>query len=144
MATIILRRFSLSRDFRDVAWGTTLFYNHLRAFCAGCVAMLILTYFPMEPASPISPIWCPVIFPISYLPLMVPIALMIRAIAHFVPLVHFASWVFGFWAVGMGDPLVLLINRLMPGLLKVVDLPFFSPALIHFVVKGLDLSIARD
>lgn len=40
--------FAFSRDFRKIKWGSTLYYNMLRALCAGIIVSVVSIFFYKE------------------------------------------------------------------------------------------------
>jgi len=144
MSTIIIRDFKLSRDFKQVDWKATLIYNHVRAFGAGIVAGILLMFFGAADSSTVA--WlAPIIWPACYLVVILPLSLLLLALAQFIPFMGIGLWVMGIWTVGFGDPIALILKKVWPFLVPVEDPPFLSPRPINFVIKAdAELSIARD
>ncbi len=144
MSTIIIRDFKLSRDFKHVDWKATLVYNHVRAFGAGIVAGILMMIFEAGGSSSIA--WlAPIIWPASYLLVILPFSLLFLVLTQFIPILNIGLFVIGIWTVGLGDPIALILRKVWPFVVPVEDPPFMSPRPIIFLIKAdAELNIARD
>ncbi len=69
---LIIRDFSFARDFRKIQWRATLWYNLLRASCAGLVIGVLLFIFPQNGDSRFMGLGGPLLWPIVYLIVFLP------------------------------------------------------------------------
>ena len=135
MPIFITRRFQMSRDFRTVVWGATLQYNLLRSFCAGVVWSVAIVLLSGSLSNSIVELAVPVLWPIAYLTVFLPMGLLLVALSQFHPAFALCQVVLSSLAVAIGDPLVLLIERLRPYLVPVPNPPIIYLKLIVFILR---------
>lgn len=125
--------FKMVRDFRNIDWLSTLWYNLLRALGAALVWGLVLMvagqhgiggYFLML-----------VIWPIGWLIAGLPIGFITAKLSGVIPFIGLISVMMSLFFVAVGDPLVALLNRFVPQAVPVDDAPFFQMNIITFVLK---------
>lgn len=138
---VILRDFSLTRDFRLVRWQDTLKYNLLRATCAGVVLGTLMFLFPQEPGMRGAALLAPIAWPITYLFFLVPLGMALALFRH-VPFVGLFALFISLFAVAVGDPLVSILHRKYPSLVPVDSPPIFSATLIFWVLEAHEISVA--
>lgn len=129
-----MAKWSFKEDFKKTDWTSTLIYNMQRAVGMGIVA-LIIAIFSGEPFK-LSYIFMPVVAPIIYLVILVPIGLAAAWLADLdVPFVGLITIVCSFYVL-VGDPLVWLADLVIPKKIVPVENPkFINFALIVFVMK---------
>lgn len=140
---IILREFRFARDFREIQWGATIWYNLLRAACAGLVLALLMFLFPQSQGDRIIALAAPLVWPIGYLIIFLPMGIIFSLLQGLqVPLVGLVAAVFAILAVGVGDPIVCILHRIRPGLVPVDSPPLFSVYIIFWVLTAPEISLA--
>lgn len=139
MSSVILRDFSLTRDFRSICWGATIWYNTVRAFFAGIVIMafLLLSDGYKDPVQLITPIAWPFAWLIFFLPLG-----MILSLFSAVPFVNLFAAFISFIAVGCGDPLVCIVHKMAPKMVPVAAPPIISFKIIFWVLNASEISVS--
>lgn len=135
MPTLVVRPFSLNHDFRSILWGGTLRYNLLRAFCAGIVGAALMFFFPQRPEDRSLALATPLLWPLMYLVIFLPLGLVALVFARFLPFVGLFSQLLGLIAVTIGDPLIVILHAIRPSLVPIHEPPFFFPRLIVFLLK---------
>lgn len=140
--SFIIREFSFARDFRKIQWGPTLWYNLLRASCAGLVIGVLMFLFPQNGANRFTSLAGPLLWPIGYLILFLPMGI-VFSILREVPFVGVLSAFFSFIAVTVGDPIVCLIHKISQKLVPVESPPLFSLFLVFWVLDAQEISLAE-
>ncbi|HQQ61267.1 MAG: hypothetical protein KBC66_00105 [Kiritimatiellae bacterium] len=138
---IILRDFKFTRDFRQIRWGATLGYNLLRSLCAGIVIGVIMLVFPQAPDERMTAVFAPLIWPIGYICMFLPLGL-VCSLLRGLPFVGIIAAFFSIIAVSLGDPLVCLIHKIFPKAVPVDAPPLFSLYLIFWVLDAPEISLA--
>jgi hypothetical protein len=124
---LIIRDFHFLRDFRQIKWGVTLWYNLLRAICAGLVLGILMFIFPSEPNARISALLMPITWPFVYLIVFIPIGILCSILKN-IPFVNYFSMFIALISVAIGDPIVCVLYKLIPE-----TVPVESPSLLSFV-----------
>ena len=138
---IILRDFSFTRDFRKINWGPTIWYNLLRAVCAGLILGILMFIFPQGTSDRFTAIAAPLVWPIAYLIIFLPMGI-VFSILRSLPFVGLLAAFFSIVAVAIGDPIVCILHKLLPKLVPVESPPIFSFNLIFWVLDAPEISIA--
>jgi len=138
MEHILTRPFSITRDFKSIAWGATLWHNLLRSFCAGLV-FSILGFFLGAPKSEGIGILValPFLLPIGYLLVYMPIGLFCAFLSRFIPFIGLISFACAL-CVLPGDPIVWFISLIFPSAVPLEKPGFLNFALIMWVLKPED------
>ena len=145
---IIARDFSMLRDFRSIAWGGTLKHNLLRAFCAGIVWAVIafVVSANQSTASGSHPpmdtkvlLLLPLIVPMFYLIILLPLGLLAGKLAGTVPFAGLFA-LFLSLIVVVGDPLVCILAAIAPQLVPMHKPGFLMFNIIIFLLKGEDVA----
>ena len=137
---VILRSFQFFRDFRNIQWWPTLWYNLLRAACSGVIlGALIMIVGPTE-ADRGRALLLPVMYPVMYLIFLLPMGI-VCAFLSFVPYVVLFSLFFAL-SFAIADPLVCVLHRIWPKSVPVESPPLFSLSIIHWVLDAPEISVA--
>ena len=126
---------SLIDDLKKTNWKLTIFYNLQRALAAGLLWIPLTLIVNKETTASF------LLFPLIYLMIIFPVGLIIKllgAILFRIPVVDFAVgliWIFLSLCVAIGDPLVFVIDKLLPGLIPVEKPRFFDLSLLILVMK---------
>lgn len=144
---IILRDFRFTRDFRQIQWGATIWYNLLRAACAGIVIGIIMFFFPdvVEAPNRYVAFAVPLVYPVAYLiymPFFIFISLFqgIPLIGGFIRLfVALAALIM----VAIGDPIVCILHKISPKIVPVNSPPFFSLYFIFWVLSAPEIAVTN-
>ncbi len=139
---LIVRDFQFSRDFRKIQWGATLWYNLLRASCAGLVIGVLMFFFNQNETDLFSAIASPLVWPIGYLILFLPLGI-IFSILRELPFVGILSVFFSLIAVAIGDPIVCILHKFFPKLVPVESPSIFSLILVFWVLDAPEFPIAN-
>lgn len=139
---IILRGFQFSRDFRQIKWGATLWYNLLRAASAGVVLGVLIFLFPHREDARISALVLPFVWPIAYLVMFLPMGV-VFAVWRSLPFVDLLAAFFALIAVAIGDPLVCILHKIQPKLVPVESPALFSFYLIFWVLDAPEIILAE-
>ena len=137
MANLILRDFKLTRDFRSVNWGQTILYNLMRAMGAGVVwGIVMLCFVPrIHGEQPWVAFALPLVFPLGYFCIYLPLGLLLSVIGSIIPLVGLMSVFIALFFVTLGDPLICILYAIAPRIVPVQRPAFLSLALIYWVLK---------
>jgi len=131
-----MKDFSLRRDFRKIRWKETLLLNFVRSVFAGVAWMVILFIMSVQMggrAPDLAP-WQALIFPLSYLTFFLPLGLVCMFLGEIgVPLIGLMTFVTAS-CVAVGDPLVFVLHKMIPGLVPVKNFGLLNFRLIIFVV----------
>jgi len=138
---IILRDFRFMRDFRQIQWGYTIWYNLLRSACAGLVIGIIMFIFPQSEGDRITAIAAPFVWPIAYLIIFLPLGV-ILSILRGLPFVGLFAAGFAFVAVAIGDPIVCVLRKIFPKSVPVDSPLLFSLYLIFWVLDAPEVAVA--
>lgn len=140
--TTIIRDFEFTRDFRAIEWRATLWYNLLRATCAGIVFAILYMIFPSAtgPATPLQSLALVPMLPIWYLAFVLPVSLAI-SLFSWVPFIGLVGLALAL-TVAIGDPLVCLLKRLAPTAVPVDHPTLFSLTPVFWVLKADEYAIA--
>jgi hypothetical protein len=141
--TLIIRDFHFSRDFRKIKWGATIWYNLLRASCAGLVFGIIMFLSSQSGLEHVNPFLAPLIWPLSYLFFYIPMGIILSFISPIVPFSGLMSLFLSLISVTAGDPLVCLIDYFFPEVVPVESPPLFSFDVIIFVLDAPELIITK-
>ena len=139
MSTVILRDFSFTRDFHSIAWKATLLHNLLRSFCAGLVFTVFYLIAEPSHSAGANALLVPFIIPIGYLFMYLPLGIICGILARVIPFIGLITFVCAFF-VAPGDPLVWAISLVKPEWVPMHKPPFFSMALIIWLLKGDEVS----
>lgn len=141
---LIVREFSLTRDFRKIRWGATLWYNILRAIAAGLIIGILMFMFPKQQGDQMTALSGPFIWPIAYLFFFLPFGMFLGVVGQFIPVVNLVGMFVALMAVTVGDPLVCIIHKFWPKAVPVAAPPLFSFSLINWVLDtDTEISIAN-
>lgn len=141
-STLIVKDFQFSRDFRRIKWGATLWYNLLRAFCAGLILGVLIFFFPPSEADRFTAIVAPLSWAVAYLIIFLPLGVVfsvLRDLPFVKPLAAFCSLV----AVAIGDPILCVLYRFFPKIIPVESPSFFSLNLVFWVLDEPEPSPAE-
>jgi ABC-type transport system involved in multi-copper enzyme maturation permease subunit len=140
MEHVITRDFSITRDFKSIAWGATLWHNILRSACAGVVLglLVLITGANKGSENPAIVFAMPFVFPLLYILVYMPVGLICAFIARFFPPIALITFVIALFFVMAGDPLVWLISLIAPRVVPVAKPGFLNLALIMWVLKPED------
>lgn len=142
--TVIARPFNLLHDFRSVRWGATIWYNVLRAFGAGLILTICMFVFPIGTNVPISQAATPLVWPLAYLFIFLPLGLVVSIVAEFFPFAYLFGAFISLLAVTAGDPIVCILKRFFPNLVTVERPPLLSFKMVIFVIEAeAELTIAK-
>lgn len=139
---VILHEFKISRDFRHIKWGATLWYNLLRTICAGIVFAILMFFFPQSEGDRAAGLMMPLVMPLAYAILFLPFGMLFSLIGQFFPVANLVSALMALVAVAAGDPIVCIIHKLFPKAVPVAAPPIFSLSLISWVLDAPEYSIA--
>lgn len=139
---IILRDFRLTRDFREIQWGATIWYNLLRAACAGLVVGVLMFIFPQSMGDRTTALAIPFVWPIAYLIIFLPAGI-VFSLLQALPFIGLLAALFAFVAVGIGDPIASILHKLRPQIVPVESPPLFSLHLIFWVLAAPEISLAE-
>lgn len=156
--SVILRDFSFTRDFRRIRWLATIWFNVLRAICAGSVVTLLfflmLFFVRNNPElknndGTLSTMmaFMPLFWPIgSYIGLF-PFTLLFRGIAAVFPdgfgfFILIPVFFFTAFAVSIGDPLVCILKKFFPKIVPMDDPPLFSTHFVFWLLDAPEVSVA--
>jgi hypothetical protein len=137
---IILREFSFTRDFRKIDWGPTIWYNLLRAGCAGLMLGILMFIFPQGTHDRFTAIAAPLVWPILYLVVFLPMGVAFSVLRN-LPFVGLLAPFFAFMAVAIGDPILCVLHKIIPRIVPVESTPIFSLNLIFWVLDAPEISI---
>jgi len=143
MDHLIIRDFKLSRDFRSILWGKTLWYNLLRSVGAGIVwmvVMLIISSSSQGNSSSMSTgqiLALPLVVPLGFFLFMLPLGLICLTLANVIPYVWIISFMCSLFIIP-GDPLVWVLSVLAPRAVPAEKPAFINPALIVWLLKSSD------
>jgi hypothetical protein len=138
---LIIRKFDFLRDFRQIKWGTTLWYNLLRAICAGFVIGILMFFFPVEPNGRLSALLMPLGWPFVYLIIFLPIGILCSILRN-IPFVGLFSMVVALISVAIGDPLVCIIHKLLPKSVPVESPSLFALLPVIWVLNAPEIVVA--
>ncbi|HMO52365.1 MAG TPA: hypothetical protein PKA21_14695 [Kiritimatiellia bacterium] len=138
---IILRDFSFFRDFRQIQWGATLWYNLLRSACAGLVLGILMFIFPEAAGDRTSALTTPFIWPIAYVILFLPMGIIFSLLRN-LPFVGLIAAFFALIAVAIGDPIVCILHKIFPKIVPVESPPLFSLYIVFWVLNAPEVSVA--
>jgi hypothetical protein len=157
--SLILRDFSFTRDFRRIRWLATIWFNILRAICAGLVItvlyfLVFILFVRNSPEMKNDPTvlntmmaFMPLFWPIGAYFGLYPFALLMRGIAAVFPdgfgfFILIPVFFFTAFAVSIGDPLVCIFHKFLPKIVPVDDPPLFSTNFVYWVLDAPEVSIA--
>ena len=137
--------FSFREDSRKVQWGSTLWLNFFRAFCAGTVwgvITLITNNPPMAGEFP----WysLPFVFPLALFfgfPMYTLVAKGFDAIMGGKLAENFMTLLFSLGII-VGDPIVFVLHRIMPRLIPVEKFNFFNFIVFIFVLNPIETELS--
>lgn len=136
MEHIIARDFNITRDFKSIDWGATLWFNLMRAAGGGIVfAILGLLMEEYRRNTGVGTILAfPLIIPIGYLFFFLPMGMVCAFLAKFFPYVGILVFMLSLF-VAAGDPLVWILSLVAPQAVPVAKPGFVNFALIMWVLK---------
>ena len=137
----ILRDFSFIRDFRNINWVPTIWYNALRAICAGLVIGILMLIFPQGTEGRFTAIAVPLVWPIAYFIIFLPMGIVFSILRN-LPFVGLLAAFFSIVSVAIGDPIVCVLHKFLPKLVPVESPPIFSLNLVFWVLDAPEISIA--
>lgn len=140
---LIVRDFDFTRDFRQILWGYTLWYNLMRSLAAGLTVTMAEWIFTSGAEINSQMLLIPLSWPLSYLLFFLPIGLLAAALRN-IPFAGLFSAFLGFFAVGLGDPLVCLIGKIFPRSVPIQSPPIFSLILIYWVLDAPEFMVADE
>jgi hypothetical protein len=135
---LILRDFQITRDFRQIKWGATLWYNLLRSVSAGIIIGVFLAYSEKDPMTGLT---APLIWPLLYLTVFLPLGIVLSFLGR-IPFVGLFAAFIALIAVSIGDPVVCILHKFFPKIVPVAAPPVFSFFIIFWVLDAPELSIA--
>ncbi len=140
MSNAIIRDFSFARDFRSIAWGGTLKHSLLRAFCAGLVWAIAGKALQGPRWDIATVLLVPVIFPVFYLVILLPLGILAAKLSAAVP---FVGWIAIIAAVliVVGDPLVCILSLFAPKLVPMNKPGFFNFAIVIWLLKSEEVAV---
>lgn len=139
MEHVIIREFSISRDWKSIAWGATLWHNALRSACAGLVwCVLILALGGAKGPDSGTVLAMPIIFPIAYLIVYLPIGLVCAFLTRFIPFIGLITFIIALFFALPGDPIVWFLSLVAPRVVPMHKPGFLNFALIMWVLKAED------
>jgi ABC-type polysaccharide/polyol phosphate export permease len=140
MEHVITREFSISRDWKSIAWGATLWHNALRAACAGLVfAVLGLALGGGKAGGPDTGflLSMPLILPIGYLLFYMPLGMVCAFLSRFIPFIGIIAFMCALFVLP-GDPIVWVLSIVAPRVVPMAKPGFMNFALIMWVLKPED------
>jgi hypothetical protein len=138
---LIIRDFQFTRDFRQIKWLATIWYNLLRAASAGLVLGIFMFLYPHADDARTTALAAPFVWPFAYLFVFLPMGIVCAILKSF-PIANQFSAFLAVLAVAIGDPLVCIIHKIQPRLVPVNAPPLFSLYLIFWVLDAPEISIA--
>lgn len=141
---MIIRDFSLARDFRSVDWKASLLFNAMRAALGALVWTGILLAIAVS-SNRTFDIWSllatPFVLFLGYWIFTAPLSMVGEWISR-IPFVGLFLIALAL-PVALGDPLVCLVKRLAPNAIPVEDPPLFSLSAFFWVIKGRELTLSN-
>lgn len=135
MEHILTRDFKFSRDFKSIWWLGTLWYNCLRALCAGIVFTILAAMVGGMKDGIGGALMLPFFWPVVYLVFALPVGLFCAFLSQFIPIVGFITMAMSLLWVVIGDPIVWVIKLLAPRAVPVESTSFVNFSLIMWVLK---------
>lgn len=140
---VIINEFSLTRDFRSIKWGATLWYNLVRSISAGLILGILMFMFPQQQGDQATALAGPFVWPFAYLFFFLPFGMFMNVVGQFIPVANLVTLFVALIAVTIGDPIVCILHKFFPRLVPVAAPPLFSLALIQWVLDtDTEISIA--
>ena len=139
---VILREFRFTRDFRQIQWKATIWYNLLRAACAGLVIGILMFIFPQSAGDRTTALAAPFIWPIAYVIVFLPMGI-IFSLLRSIPFVGLIAAFFALVAVAIGDPIVCILHKIFPNIVPVASPPLFSLYLVFWVLSAPEISVSN-
>lgn len=130
---VLVHEFSITRDFRSIRWGATLWYNLIRSMAAGLVLGVLISFSGQQGAVGTA-FGTPFIWPIIYLICLLPFGMIFGVVGQFVPIANLFTLFVALLAVTIGDPIVCILHKFFPKLVPVAAPSLFSFSLIQWVV----------
>ncbi len=115
--------FNFSEDRHLIQWPQTLWHNSLRCFCTGLIWMGVLLTGDQDPLAALMMPFMTVVF---YALLGLPILLLLGVLAKVIRPVILIQMLYALFWVGIGDPLVFLLQKVVPRWVPVERPPFLS------------------
>jgi len=137
MQHVITREFSITRDFKSVLWGATLWHNLLRAACAGAVIAILTFATGVAKGDTGMLLAAPIIVPFAYLIFYLPLGLICSFLGRFFPFFGTFALILGLFVI-LGDPIVWILSLVAPRAVPIEKPGFLNPALIMWVLKPDD------
>ena len=134
MEHILTRDFKFSRDFKSIWWLGTLWYNCLRAFCAGLVFTILAALVGGMKDGVGGALMLPFMWSLMYLVFVLPVGLFCAFLAQLIPIVGIITVAMSLFVV-IGDPIVWFIKLLAPRAVPVESTSFVNFSLIMWVLK---------
>ena len=94
-----------------------------------------MVFFPQRPEDRSLALATPLIWPLMYLVVFLPLGLVALALARALPFIALFSKFLALFAVTIGDPFIVILHAIRPSLVPVPNPPIFFPRLIVFVLK---------
>lgn len=139
---LILRDFQFTRDFRQIKWGATLWYNLLRSMSAGLVLGILMFLFPQSEGDRMTALAAPLVWPFAYFFMFLPMGI-VFSVLRGLPFVGLIAMFFALIAVSIGDPIICILHKFFPRLVPVASPPLFSFFLVFWVLDAPEFSIAE-
>lgn len=135
MEHVLTRDFKFSRDFKSIWWLGTLWYNCMRALCAGLVFTIVAALVGGMKDGVGAALMLPFMWAIMYLVFALPVGLFCAFLAQFIPIVGIITFAMSLFFVVIGDPIVWFVKLFAPRAVPVESTSFINFSLIMWVLK---------
>ena len=135
MEHVLTRDFKFSRDFKSIWWLDTLWYNCMRALCAGLVFTIVAALVGGMKDGVGAALMLPFMWAIMYLVFALPVGLFCAFLAQFIPIVGIITFAMSLFFVVIGDPIVWFVKLFAPRAVPVESTSFINFSLIMWVLK---------
>jgi hypothetical protein len=98
-------------------------------------------FFPQSPGDQMTALAAPLIWPIGYLIMFLPMGI-VFSLLRSLPFVGLIAMFFAIIAVSIGDPIVCILHKIFPKIVPVDSPPIFSLYLIFWVLNAPEFSVA--
>ncbi|NUM45469.1 MAG: hypothetical protein HUU38_12260 [Anaerolineales bacterium] len=128
-----MQPFSLTKDFKHIQWGSTLWLALLRSLSSTVMWFFIALALQDDAA------FSMLAFPVIYFAILLPAGLIASVLNDWgVPFVWFILLMASI-SIIVGDPLLWVINKIKPGIVPVEEYGFINFKLIIFVLDPIAL-----
>ena len=144
MSSTVANDFKMTRDFRNIDWLSTLWYNMLRALGAALVFGLLMLFTGQHGIG--GYLLMLFYWPLGWLLFGLPVGFITAKLSGVIPFIGLISVFMSIIFVAVGDPLVALLNRFVPQAVPVDDPSFFQMNIITFVLRpevGMESAFAN-